>query len=135
MVVDQQDHFAGVLLEFCNEVEHHGHFIDAHAGGRLVEHENLRLQRHHQRDLEFALVAMGSALRAVGNFRPGMVVSTATVIINMVLAPFLIFGWGTGRAFGVAGTIRGDFVLDSYALTDDRLRHRGADRRGAISGE
>src|SRR6476659_5031018 len=34
--------------------------------------------------LQFALVAMGSALRAVGNFKPGMVVSTVTVIINMV---------------------------------------------------
>ena len=53
--------------------------------------------------LQFALVAMGSALRAVGNFKPGMVVSTATVILNMILAPFLIFGWGTGRPLGVAG--------------------------------
>src|SRR5215213_1891412 len=53
--------------------------------------------------LQFALVAMGSALRAAGNFKPGMVVSSATVVINMILAPFLIFGWGTGRAFGVAG--------------------------------
>jgi putative MATE family efflux protein len=53
--------------------------------------------------LQFALVAMGAALRAVGNFKPGMVVSTATVIINMILAPFLIFGWWTGRRFGVAG--------------------------------
>ncbi|HEU5183866.1 MAG TPA: MATE family efflux transporter [Gemmatimonadaceae bacterium] len=53
--------------------------------------------------LQFALVAMGSALRAVGNFKPGMVVSTATVILNMLLAPFLIFGWGTGRPLGVAG--------------------------------
>ena len=53
--------------------------------------------------MQFALVAMGSALRAVGNFKPGMVVSTATVTINMVLAPFLIFGWGTGRPLGVAG--------------------------------
>jgi putative MATE family efflux protein len=53
--------------------------------------------------LQFLLVAMGSALRATGNFKPGMVVSTASVIINMVLAPFLIFGWGTGRPFGVAG--------------------------------
>ena len=53
--------------------------------------------------LQFALVAMGAALRATGNFKPGMVVSTATVIINMVLAPFLIFGWGTGRPLGVAG--------------------------------
>ena len=53
--------------------------------------------------LQFALVAMGAALRAVGNFKPGMVVSTATVILNMILAPFLIFGWGTGRPLGVAG--------------------------------
>ena len=53
--------------------------------------------------LQFALVAMGSALRATGNFKPGMIVSTTTVAINMILAPFLIFGWGTGHAFGVAG--------------------------------
>ena len=53
--------------------------------------------------LQFALVAMGAALRATGNFKPGMVVSTVTVILNMVLAPFLIFGWGTGRPLGVAG--------------------------------
>lgn len=53
--------------------------------------------------LQFALVAMGAALRGIGNFRPGMVVGTATVILNMVLAPFLIFGWVTGHAFGVAG--------------------------------
>ena len=53
--------------------------------------------------LQFALVAMGAALRAAGNFKPGMIVSTATVIINILLAPVLIFGWGTGYAFGVAG--------------------------------
>ena len=53
--------------------------------------------------LQFLLVAMGSALRATGNFKPGMIVSTASIIINMVLAPFLIFGWGTGRPLGVAG--------------------------------
>lgn len=53
--------------------------------------------------LQFGLVAMGAALRGTGNFKPGMVVQTATVIINMILAPFLIFGWGTGRPLGVAG--------------------------------
>ncbi len=53
--------------------------------------------------LQFAMVAMGSALRAMGNFKTGMIVSTATIIINTILAPFLIFGWGTGRAYGVAG--------------------------------
>jgi putative MATE family efflux protein len=53
--------------------------------------------------LQFAMVSMGAALRGTGNFRPGMVVQTTTVIINIVLAPFLIFGWGTGRPLGVAG--------------------------------
>jgi putative MATE family efflux protein len=60
--------------------------------------------------LQFALVAMGSALRAIGNFKPGMVVSTATVVLNMILAPFLIFGWGTGRAFGVAGAAMSSLI-------------------------
>src|SRR5262245_13188018 len=53
--------------------------------------------------LQFAMVAMGAALRGTGNFKPGMIVSTASVILNMVFAPFLIFGWLTGHAFGVAG--------------------------------
>ena len=53
--------------------------------------------------LQFGLVAMAAALRGTGNFRPGMVVQTATVILNIVLAPVLIFGWGTGIPLGVAG--------------------------------
>jgi len=53
--------------------------------------------------LQFAMVAMGAALRGTGNFKPGMVVSSATVVLNMLLAPFLIFGWVTGIALGVSG--------------------------------
>jgi putative MATE family efflux protein len=60
--------------------------------------------------LQFAMVAMGSALRGTGNFKPGMVVQTATVILNMILAPFLIFGWGTGVALGVAGAALSSLV-------------------------
>jgi putative MATE family efflux protein len=60
--------------------------------------------------LQFGLIAMGSALRGTGNFRPGMVVQTSVVIINIVLAPFLIFGWGTGVAFGVAGAAMSTFI-------------------------
>jgi putative MATE family efflux protein len=60
--------------------------------------------------LQFAVVAMGAALRGVGNFKPGMVVQTASVIINLVLAPFLIFGWGTGVAMGVAGAAVATFI-------------------------
>ena len=53
--------------------------------------------------IQFGIVALGAALRGTGNFKPGMVVQTTTVIINIVLAPVLIFGWGTGRPLGVAG--------------------------------
>jgi putative MATE family efflux protein len=60
--------------------------------------------------LQFGLVAMGSALRGIGLFKPGMVVQTATIIINIVLAPILIFGWGTGHAFGVAGAAIATFI-------------------------
>ncbi len=53
--------------------------------------------------MQFALVAMAAALRGTGNFKPGMVVQTATVLINIILAPVLMFGWGVGRPLGVAG--------------------------------
>ena len=53
--------------------------------------------------MQFLLVAMGAALRGTGNFKPGMVVQTTTVVINIVLAPVLMFGWGSGRPLGVKG--------------------------------
>jgi putative MATE family efflux protein len=53
--------------------------------------------------LQFALVAMGSALRGTGIVRPAMIVQGLTVLLNVVLAPMLIAGLGTGRALGVAG--------------------------------
>ena len=60
--------------------------------------------------LQFPFSSMGAALRGTGNFKPGMVVATATVLINMALAPFLIFGWVTGRAYGVAGAAMSTLV-------------------------
>ena len=53
--------------------------------------------------LQFALVAMSSALRGTGIVKPTMIVQMATVLLNVVLAPVLIAGWGTGRGLGVAG--------------------------------
>ncbi len=53
--------------------------------------------------LQFALVAMGSALRGTGVVKPTMVVQAGTVLLNIVLAPILIAGWGTGHPLGVAG--------------------------------
>ncbi len=53
--------------------------------------------------LQFALIAMASALRGTGIVRPTMVVQLVTVALNCVLAPVLIGGVGTGHPMGVAG--------------------------------
>ena len=58
LVLDQQDGLGLVGLEPRDEIEHHRNLVDAHAGRRLVEHENRRLERHHHRDFELALIAM-----------------------------------------------------------------------------
>ncbi len=53
--------------------------------------------------LQFALVAMGSALRGTGIVKPTMVAQIVTVLLNVILAPILIAGWVTHRPLGVAG--------------------------------
>ncbi len=53
--------------------------------------------------LQFGLVSMGSALRGTGIVRPTMTVQVVSVALNIILAPILIAGWGTGRPMGVAG--------------------------------
>lgn len=53
--------------------------------------------------LQFAFVSMSSALRGVGVVRPGMLVQMLSVVLNIVFAPVLIAGWGTGRPLGTFG--------------------------------
>lgn len=53
--------------------------------------------------LQFALISMGSALRGTGIVKPTMVVQVLSVLLNAILAPIFIAGWGTGRPLGVAG--------------------------------
>lgn len=53
--------------------------------------------------LQFALVAMGSALRGTGIVRPTIVVQVVSVLLNAVLSPIMIAGWLTGRPLGVMG--------------------------------
>ncbi len=60
--------------------------------------------------LQFAMVAMGSALRGTGNFKPGMVVQTGTVVLNIIFAPVLIFGWGPFDPQGITGAAVATFV-------------------------
>jgi putative MATE family efflux protein len=60
--------------------------------------------------LQYPMVVMGAALRGTGNFKPGMIVQTASVTINIVLAPALMFGWLGTRPMGVAGAGLASFV-------------------------
>jgi putative MATE family efflux protein len=46
---------------------------------------------------------MASALRAAGVVRPAMLIQAGTVVLNIVLAPILVVGWGTGHPLGVFG--------------------------------
>jgi putative MATE family efflux protein len=78
--------------------------------------------------LQFALVATSAALRGTGDFKPGMLVQSATVLVNIALAPVLIFGWGTGHPLGVAGAALASFIAVGggvVALVAYVIRARG----------
>jgi putative MATE family efflux protein len=53
--------------------------------------------------LQFVLLVMAAALRGTGIVQPTMMIQTLALLINIVLAPVLIAGWGTGHPLGVAG--------------------------------
>ena len=53
--------------------------------------------------LQFPLVAMSAALRGVGNFKLGVAVGIVTIVINILVAPVLIFGWIGVPALGIRG--------------------------------
>lgn len=66
--------------------------------------------------LQFTMVGLGSSLRGIGDMKPGLVAQTASVLLNMLLAPFLIFGIGTGRPLGVAGASLATLVATVAAV-------------------
>jgi putative MATE family efflux protein len=66
--------------------------------------------------LQFAGIAIGSALRGCGIIKPTMNIQVLSVVLNIVLAPILIFGWGTHHPMGVAGAAVATFIALSFAL-------------------
>ena len=60
--------------------------------------------------MQFFLVALGSALRGLGDMKMPTVMQVGTVVLNIVLAPVLIAGWGTGRPLGVVGAGLASFI-------------------------
>lgn len=66
--------------------------------------------------LQFPMVAMASSLRATGIVKPAMLVQVLTVILNTILAPILIAGWGPGPALGVLGAALASTISIAFGL-------------------
>jgi len=86
--------------------------------------------------LQFPLISMGAALRGAGVVKPTVAVLVLTVIVNLALAPILIFGWGTGHPFGVRGAAMATFfalalgVAGMFGYFVVRERYLAFDRSG-----
>ncbi len=87
--------------------------------------------------LQFPLVAMSAALRGIGNFKLGVAVGIVTIVINMLVAPVLIFGWLGAPAMGISGAavaslaaiLVGDAWLAFHFRGDAVLRYARAELR------
>lgn len=66
--------------------------------------------------LMFLMTGLGSALRGIGAMKPGLIAQVGSVLLNLLLAPFLIFGWGTGIALGVTGAALATFIATFVAV-------------------
>ena len=76
--------------------------------------------------VQFLFVAMAAALRGAGEVKAPMMVQVFAVVVNTILAPVLIVGWGTGKPLGVAGAGLATFIalLASALLLIVWLRKR-----------
>jgi putative MATE family efflux protein len=74
--------------------------------------------------LQFPLVAMGAAFRGLGDVKIPTAIQVGTVVLNIVLAPILMFGWITGRPLGVAGTALASLVAVAGACVAFTLYFR-----------
>jgi len=83
----------------------HGRYADGLSGNA----ETARLARDFlvpfiaAMGLQIPMFVLSAALRGLGDVRTASIAQLVTIVLNIVLAPILIFGWGTGHPMGVAG--------------------------------
>jgi putative MATE family efflux protein len=53
--------------------------------------------------MQFPIAVLNSALRGIGDVRSPSLIQLGMLLINIVLAPVLMFGWATGMRLGVPG--------------------------------
>jgi putative MATE family efflux protein len=53
--------------------------------------------------LQFVMVSISAALRGTGIVKPTMLIQILSILVNIILSPLLITGWGTGYSMGIAG--------------------------------
>ena len=53
--------------------------------------------------LQFVMVSISAALRGTGIVKPTMVIQILSILLNVILSPILIAGWGSGYSMGIAG--------------------------------
>jgi len=63
----------------------------------------------------FGFVMIEALLRGVGSVKPTMAIVLGTVLLNVLLDPLFIFGWGPMPAFGVAGAAMATVATQSLA--------------------
>jgi len=95
--------FAVIFLVLAYGV--HGIYSDALAGNAAVAAltREFLLPFIPALALQIPMFVLSAALRGVGDVRTSSIAQLATVVLNIVLAPVLIFGWGSGHPLGVGG--------------------------------
>jgi putative MATE family efflux protein len=77
--------------------------------------------------LQFLMMTLSAALRGVGDVRTAATTQIASIALNIVLAPILIFGWLTGVRLGIAGASLATLISLSAGVAGLllHLRRRG----------
>ena len=118
VVLDQHDGVAAVAMQAPDQLRDLVGLLVAHAGGRLVEQQQMRLQRQRHRDLGGALVAM----RELADQPVGLVLQRDQ--LQRLLDMLMDLGRLGAADPGAQAIAARDFGRDADVLEHRQLRER-----------